>query len=106
MNKSITDWLWDVVLMFWDFAVRSVKVLAHPENRRDWKTAWSYFWVPVVIAGLGVTGGGVVLIMWLLPNYIDIIATVFWLVFMACQYYAHYIEGDGFEDAERWIDEG
>ena len=87
------------------FVLAALYALAHPENKREWRFAYAYFVYPVFFVG------GFVLLMslvigLLIPFPWDWILTLVWWCYMAGEAYLYYIEGNGFERWERWIETG
>lgn len=88
------------------FAVASLRALAHPEDPQEWRFAWLFFVFPVVFVG-GTAAGISALLFWLLPPVWEWLVVVVWLFYILfCEPYMFYVEGDGFERQMRWVETG
>lgn len=88
------------------FVWLSLVALFHPEDPINWRFAWAYFVFPVVFVG----GFGALVawaLMFLLPHPWDWMVTFVWMFYIwFCEPYMFYIEGNGFESWDYWVQYG
>ena len=80
------------------FVWSSLRALAHPERQEDFRFATAFFGVPVMLLA------GLLLIGWLLPSGWDWFVVLILCGLLAGGGYPVFIEGDGFERLDDWIE--
>jgi hypothetical protein len=88
------------------FMAAALKALMNPKNEHEWRTAYAFFFFPVVfIGGTAVLVAAVIL--WLVPHPFDWLLVCVWLFYILIgEPYMYYIEGHGFDRWIRWIEFG
>jgi hypothetical protein len=87
------------------FVLLALWALAHPHNKRDWRFAYAYFAYPAIFVGGWVLLTSL-LIGFLFPFPWDWIGVFAWWCYVAGELYMFYIEGNAFQEFDRWIEHG
>lgn len=88
------------------FVLLSLRALLHPENPREWRTAYAYFVVPFIMRpGFAVAISWVIAVVVVRPW--DWVLIFLWLFYWSGELMLYYTEYHGFADQwEHWIETG